>query len=90
MGSSDNNIFAATITKGDVLWVPAGWMMAERVHSSSHHISLRIASLAASFRMRADLSTLSVWTPDAPTKSMFALLDSLIKENTACRCEKSA
>ena len=83
MGSSDANIFAATITKGDMLWVPAGWMMAERVHSSAHHISLRLASLATSFRMRAELSTLSVWTPDPPTKAMFSMMDSAVKENIA-------
>ena len=56
-------IFGGTVTKGDCVYVPPGYIMAERIHTSNH-MCLRFGSGAGTLQTLADLQSLGTWVED--------------------------
>ena len=88
-GLGSSNLVGGTLTRGDLLWVPAGWLVCERVHSTSHHLAFKVGSLATSLQMSHDVKSLASWTPDEPTKSMADMLHRRVEARLAEMAEHS-
>eukprot|EP00971_Amphidinium_carterae_P334827 6470329-Amphidinium_carterae.1 len=51
-------MWAATVTKGDAVHFPAGFILVEKIHSSQH-CCFKIGSAAMSLQMAGDMQALS-------------------------------
>ena len=78
VSGATTEVFGGVVTKGDFLYVPAGFFISEKIHTSNY-MCVRFGVLSTSLSMTADLRALESWGDDAGTKALRVHMESVLQ-----------